>query len=802
MAKKGKEERFGYHQVVRETGSKLKVGSIPNVPDITTSELGEIAAWFLGPKGENSELLQTMVLQAVQKTVACRQNFQPDDPQVITREIQDSKSYQKAVGNMLSAYDDLLEFLQSYTTPYFSMRYQGHMLWDNTLPALCGYFATMLHNPNNVTIQASSATTPLELLVGLDLCGMVGYGTREESERQFDPWAHITCDGTVANLEALWSGRELKYFPFALRRMLEEAGSLSFYDDEGKLHQVAIDNSRFPVLVRLGDSKEISLTATDIDSWSLFNLSLDEIVAMPGRIAELYNIEDEYVVWSAAIPYTFNYVGSEAMRQYLQAMDPDVRMPVLIVPVTMHYSLPKSAALLGYGFGTMDLDGGRDQGGGMISVPVDAHGRMDMTELARILERCLTSRIPVTQIVGVVGTTEEGAVDNLAEIFRLRGALTKRGLNYFIHADAAWGGYMITAMRRVYRFADTTAETAADTAAEPVSQPESGHIPPHPGQPFVDKELSPFSDHVHEQLAHMRLCDSVTIDPHKMGYVQYPAGAILYRNGIVRRLITFTGAYIGGTGSIDPGPEPTVGIYGIEGSRAGAASAAVFMSHRVIRPDVTGHGKIIRQCMDNVRLFALYLLALSEQSELFRITLLCPDDSLPSLPKGLRPADILSWQSEDILALLGSGELRHFGPDLNILNYVCNPIKEDGTINLDLAVLNDFNRAVYEQCHVPVSTTAGKKLPVALDEFPKLFITKTQMHTREYGGQFLETLLARIFSTVYRGDMVGGEGLVCLRSVVMDPFMPFAEGGNFFKTIAGELESILNDLARKWRATQ
>ncbi|WP_028580180.1 hypothetical protein [Desulfogranum japonicum] len=82
-----------------------------------------------------------------------------------------------------------------------------------------------------------------------------------------------------------------------------------------------------------------------------------------------------------------------------------------------------------------------------------------------------------------------------------------------------------------------------------------------------------------------------------MGYVQYPAGAIIYRNGIIRRLTTFTGAYIGGTGSIDPGPEPTVGIYGIEGSKAGAASAAVFMSHRVIRPDSTGHAKVIRQCM-------------------------------------------------------------------------------------------------------------------------------------------------------------------------------------------------------------
>jgi hypothetical protein len=29
----------------------------------------------------------------------------------------------------------------------FSMRYQGHMVWELTLPSILGYFATMLYNP-------------------------------------------------------------------------------------------------------------------------------------------------------------------------------------------------------------------------------------------------------------------------------------------------------------------------------------------------------------------------------------------------------------------------------------------------------------------------------------------------------------------------------------------------------------------------------------------------------------------------------------------------------------------------------
>jgi hypothetical protein len=43
--------------------------------------------------------------------------------------------------------------------------------------------------------------------------------------------------------------------------------------------------------------------------------------------------------------------------------------------------------------------------------------------------------------------------------------------------------------------------------------------------------------------------------------------------------------------------EPTIGIYGIEGSKPGAAAAAVYLSHRVIRPSKSGYAKIIGQAV-------------------------------------------------------------------------------------------------------------------------------------------------------------------------------------------------------------
>ncbi|WP_028580181.1 hypothetical protein [Desulfogranum japonicum] len=159
-------------------------------------------------------------------------------------------------------------------------------------------------------------------------------------------------------------------------------------------------------------------------------------------------------------------------------------------------------------------------------------------------------------------------------------------------------------------------------------------------------------------------------------------------------------------------------------------------------------------------------------------------------------------ERDDILSLLDSGELRHFGPDLNILNYVCNPRNEDGSINQNLDCLNRFNLAVYEQCHVPVSRAGTKKLPVPLEEFPQLFITMTRLHTAEYDGPFLDMFLKRIFNSGYSSEDLSTNGLVCLRSVVMDPFMPFAESGDFFRTITSQLGAVLDSLVVRRSTTR
>lgn len=65
-------------------------------------------------------------------------------------------------------------------------------------------YANGTDNPNNVTIEASPITTIAEMEVGDDLCRLFGYNVDPSQTEMPLGWGHITCDGSVANLESVW----------------------------------------------------------------------------------------------------------------------------------------------------------------------------------------------------------------------------------------------------------------------------------------------------------------------------------------------------------------------------------------------------------------------------------------------------------------------------------------------------------------------------------------------------------------------------------------------------------------------
>lgn len=94
----------------------------------------------------------------------------------------------------------------------------------------------------------------------------------------------------------------------------------------------------------------------------------------------------------------------------------------LLVSERGHYSLKKAADLLGIG---------QDQ---LIAVPTDGAERIRIDALQRCLERLRLDNIKPLALVGIAGTTETGAIDDLDA---MADVAAQAGCHF--HVDAAWG---------------------------------------------------------------------------------------------------------------------------------------------------------------------------------------------------------------------------------------------------------------------------------------------------------------------------------------------------------------------------
>ncbi len=169
---------------------------------------------FLGPKAENAEFVEELLVDVFRDYVFWRRNFHPEDISAIDPAGQRDDSFYAFTDSFRRELFTLLGQLKS-DIPFYSPRYIGHMTADTALPALVGYFATMLYDPNNVSWEASPITTLLELEVGRALARMVGFGSTPEELAK--TWGHITSGGTLANIESIWVAKALKFLPLAVR---------------------------------------------------------------------------------------------------------------------------------------------------------------------------------------------------------------------------------------------------------------------------------------------------------------------------------------------------------------------------------------------------------------------------------------------------------------------------------------------------------------------------------------------------------------------------------------------------------
>lgn len=93
------------------------------------------------------------------------------------------------------------------------LSFQGHVNWDTAVPANIGYIASILWNQNNFAAEGGPMTTAYEIEAGSDLCEMIGLD-RDQS------MGHLVAGGSIANIEAIWVARNLKYYPLGLQEAL------------------------------------------------------------------------------------------------------------------------------------------------------------------------------------------------------------------------------------------------------------------------------------------------------------------------------------------------------------------------------------------------------------------------------------------------------------------------------------------------------------------------------------------------------------------------------------------------------
>ncbi|MFA6987285.1 MAG: pyridoxal-dependent decarboxylase, partial [Arenimonas sp.] len=375
------------------------------------------------------------------------------------------------------------------------------------------------------------------------------------------------------------------------------------------------------------------------------------------------------------------------------ARHPELSPPVVLVPVTAHYSWSKGMKLLGLG---------REQ---LLQVP-ERGMRMDTDALGTMLGQLHEQRRPVLLTVAVLGTTEFGTIDPVLEVIEQRERHAKKGFGFSVHVDAAWGGYLATLFR------------AEDGSLRPVEALRS--------------EFASFpSETTYAAMAALGDCDSITVDPHKMGYLPYGAGAFICRDQRVMNLLTEDADYVfDGDGGADYFARfRKLGRFILEGSKSGAAAAAVYVTHRVLPLDHAHFGRLTGETIRSAEVF---------------------------LARAARFADEMA------------GLLRvsiPFAPDSNIVCLALNPVG-----NHDVARMNVFARSLHDDLRCDPGHAVQTR---------EFYGSMTTLRPEALGPEDMNRVLAELGLDLdsLLPEHEGADRLVILRHTLMNPFLNDGENG-------------------------
>lgn len=253
----------------------------------------------------------------------------------------------------------------------------------------------------------------------------------------------------------------------------------------------------------------------------------------------------------------------------------------------------------------------------------------------------------------------------------------------------------------------------------------------------------------------------------------------------MRDLVTFTAPVV-----FHDGITPTVGVYGIEGSKPGAAAAAAYLSHRVIRPDSSGYGKILGKCLFNSKRFYAELVSFVKPEDIFTVT---PFQALPIESEGgdklavkaqidFIREHIASKSNAEILADEEALKLfRQLGSDLLIVAYSFNFKHLDGSLNRDQEKLKLFNDLLFDK--LSKQRYEGGKIPTM-----PMIVTASKFTPSIYGQDLLDDYGRRLGIHVE-----SDKEIPFLISTVMNPWVTDTEEGNFLPRIFADARRVIQE---------
>ncbi|MEL7345014.1 MAG: pyridoxal-dependent decarboxylase, partial [Pseudomonadota bacterium] len=450
----------------------------------------------------------------------------------------------------------------------------------------------------------------------------------------------------------------------------------------------------------------------------------------------------EEAVNAALDRYSLQYMG---VLDFYQTMLPSTPAPVILVPATAHYSWPRGAGISGIGIQQM------------LPVEVDLDGRMSMLALRRQLDKCLAEKRPVVMVMAVIGSTRESAVDPLADIVAIREEYREMGLDFAIHADAAWGGYFGSMLR--------------------------------PGKVMaMDSPQALLNDYVERQFDALQYADTITVDPHKAGFIPYPAGALCYRNSLMPGLITVVAEIV-----YHGGDAMTMGACALAGSSPGASTTAVYLSHLCIPPNRDGYGQILGRCVFNAKRFYAAVVTMPEPKDPFIVV---PFKRIPAEVEGKTPIEVqeqLDLIKEKIVGFDNDVLQAHMdkdpdlaalfealGPDLTVMNYAFNFKTAEG-LNTDPVLMNELNMEIFRACSIEENTE------YAVPE-QKLILTQARFTPDMYGQAFCDDFARRLGVTSQEGG-----GIDYLISTMQNAWITNTSAGNFIPKLTEALSDIVTE---------